>query len=54
MAEPVTARQNAIYDCTHIYLDAFGKKGRSEICAAKWLQSILNGLQKQKIILCIR
>ncbi len=27
MAEPVTARQNAIYDCTHIYLDAFGKKG---------------------------
>lgn len=27
MAELVTARQNAIYDCTHIYLDAFGKKG---------------------------
>lgn len=27
MAEPVTARQNAIYDCTHIYLDAFDKKG---------------------------
>ena len=27
MAEQVTARQNAIYDCTHIYLDAFGKKG---------------------------
>lgn len=27
MAEPATARQNAIYDCTHIYLDAFGKKG---------------------------
>ena len=26
MAELVTARQNAIYDCTHIYLDAFGKK----------------------------
>lgn len=27
MAEPVTARQNAIYDCTHIHLDAFDKKG---------------------------
>lgn len=27
MAEPVTARQNAIYDFTHIYLDAFDKKG---------------------------
>lgn len=27
MAEPVTARQNTIYDCTHIYLDAFDKKG---------------------------
>ena len=27
MAEPVTARQNAIYDCTHIYLYAFDKKG---------------------------
>ncbi|MFR2542605.1 MAG: GNAT family N-acetyltransferase [[Eubacterium] siraeum] len=27
MAEPATARQNAIYDCTHIYLDAFDKKG---------------------------
>ena len=27
MAEPFTARQNAIYDCTHIYLDAFDKKG---------------------------
>ena len=27
MAEPVTARQNAIYDCTHIYLDACDKKG---------------------------
>ena len=27
MAEPVTARQNAIYDCTHIYIDAFDKKG---------------------------
>ena len=27
MAEPVAARQNAIYDCTHIYLDAFDKKG---------------------------
>lgn len=26
MAEPVAARQNAIYDCTHIYLDAFDKK----------------------------
>lgn len=26
MAEPVTARQNAIYDCTHIYLGAFDKK----------------------------
>lgn len=26
MAELVTARQNAIYDCTHIYLDAFDKK----------------------------
>ena len=25
MAEPVTARQNAIYDCTHIYLDADDK-----------------------------
>ena len=27
MAELVTAKQNAIYDCTHIYLDAFDKKG---------------------------
>lgn len=27
MAEPVTAMQNAIYDCTHIYLGAFDKKG---------------------------
>lgn len=27
MAEQVTARQNAIYDCTHIYLDDFDKKG---------------------------
>lgn len=45
MAEPVTAMQNAIYDCTHIYLDAFDKKDRSEICTAKRLQSILNGLQ---------
>ena len=27
MAELVTARQNVIYDCTHIYLDAFDKKG---------------------------
>ena len=27
MAEPVTARQNAIYDCVNIYLDAFDKKG---------------------------
>ena len=27
MAELVTSRQNAIYDCTHIYLDAFDKKG---------------------------
>ena len=26
MAEPVAARQNTIYDCTHIYLDAFDKK----------------------------
>lgn len=26
MAELVTARQNTIYDCTHIYLDAFDKK----------------------------
>lgn len=27
MAELVTAKQNAIYVCTHIYLDAFDKKG---------------------------
>lgn len=27
MAELVTAKQNAINDCTHIYLDAFDKKG---------------------------
>lgn len=27
MAELVTARQNTIYECTHIYLDAFDKKG---------------------------
>ena len=27
MAELVTAKQNAIYDCTHIYLDAFDNKG---------------------------
>ena len=27
MAELVTAKQNAIHDCTHIYLDAFDKKG---------------------------
>ena len=27
MAELVTAKQNAINDCTHIYLDAFNKKG---------------------------
>ena len=42
MAEPVTARQNAIYDCTHIYLDAFDKKG--PIGTVKRLRSILNGL----------
>lgn len=27
MAELVTARQNTIYECTHIYIDAFDKKG---------------------------
>ena len=27
MAELVTAKQNAIYDCVNIYLDAFNKKG---------------------------
>lgn len=27
MAEPVTAKQNAIHDCVNIYLDAFDKKG---------------------------
>lgn len=27
MAELVTAKQNAIHNCTHIYLDAFDKKG---------------------------
>lgn len=44
MAEPVAARQNAIYDCTHIYLDAFDKKGPIGDLTAKRLRSILNGL----------
>jgi hypothetical protein len=54
MAEPVTARQNTIYDCTHIYLDAFDKKGPIRDLYSEAVQSILNGLQKQKIVLCIR
>lgn len=54
MAEPVTARQNAIYDCTHIYLDAFDKKGPIGDLYSEAVAEYLERFIKQRIVLCIR